>query len=279
MRARLQRSDCMAERRMFAKSIVLSDAFLDMPLGARCLYMTMGMVADDDGFVNNAKSIIRITGASDDDLRVLVAKKFVLPFEDGVLVIKHWRINNYLRSDRYQATKYTENKEKLLIDNNGAYTMNDFGIPSSGIPSIGKDSIGKDSIDNNISSSVSSDNRKEDITTIVDKWNDLKDIGIKSISKLKPGTDRYKRLCQRIDDYGLEEVLRAIDNIKDSKFLQTWQGFTFDWFVRPNNFIKVLDGNYTGGKDGSGRNGEQDKSDQEEYKWSDYYPDIPLSEV
>ena len=269
----------MAERRMFAKSIVLSDAFLDMPLGARCLYMTMGMVADDDGFVNNAKSIIRITGASDDDLRVLVAKKFVLPFEDGVLVIKHWRINNYLRSDRYQATKYTENKEKLLIDNNGAYTMNDFGIPSSGIPSIGKDSIGKDSIDNNISSSVSSDNRKEDITTIVDKWNDLKDIGIKSISKLKPGTDRYKRLCQRIDDYGLEEVLRAIDNIKDSKFLQTWQGFTFDWFVRPNNFIKVLDGNYTGGKDGSGRNGEQDKSDQEEYKWSDYYPDIPLSEV
>ena len=138
----------MAERRMFAKSIVLSDAFLDMPLGARCLYMTMGMVADDDGFVNNAKSIIRITGASDDDLRVLVAKKFVLPFEDGVLVIKHWRINNYLRSDRYQATKYTENKEKLLIDNNGAYTMNDFGIPSSGIPSIGKDSIGKDSIDN-----------------------------------------------------------------------------------------------------------------------------------
>ena len=138
----------MAERRMFAKSIVLSDAFLDMPLGARCLYMTMGMVADDDGFVNNAKMIIRITGASEDDLRVLIAKKFVLPFEDGVIVIKHWRINNYLRNDRYQETKYVENKAKLLIDKNGAYTMNDDGIPSSGIPSIGKDSIGKDSIEN-----------------------------------------------------------------------------------------------------------------------------------
>ena len=91
----------MAERRMFAKTIVLSDEFLDMPLGARCLYMTMGMMADDDGFVNNAKTIIRMTGATNDDLKVLIAKKFILPFEDGVIVIKHWRINNYLRNDRY----------------------------------------------------------------------------------------------------------------------------------------------------------------------------------
>ena len=141
----------MAERRMFAKSIVLSDAFLDMPLGARCLYMTMGMMADDDGFVNNAKTIIRITGATEDDLKVLIAKKFILPFEDGVIVIKHWRINNYLRNDRYQETKYIEDKANLLIDKNGAYTFNDDGIPdgipNNGIPSIGKDSIGKVSID------------------------------------------------------------------------------------------------------------------------------------
>ena len=140
----------MAERRMFAKSIVLSDAFLDMPLGARCLYMTMGMMADDDGFVNNARTIIRITGSTEDDLRVLIAKKFILPFEDGVIVIKHWRINNYLRNDRYQETKYIEDKANLLIDKNGAYTFNDdgipAGIPNKGIPSIGKDSIDKDSI-------------------------------------------------------------------------------------------------------------------------------------
>lgn len=141
----------MAERRMFAKSIVLSDAFLDMPLGARCLYMTMGMMADDDGFVNNAKTIIRITGASEDDLRVLISKKFVIPFEDGVIVIKHWRINNYLRNDRYQETKYVENKARLLLDKNGAYTTEkEDGIPKSGIPRLGKDSIGKDSIDKNI---------------------------------------------------------------------------------------------------------------------------------
>ena len=141
----------MAERRMFAKTIVLSDEFLDMPLGARCLYMTMGMMADDDGFVNNAKTIIRMTGATNDDLKVLIAKKFILPFEDGVIVIKHWRINNYLRNDRYNETKYVEHKAELLIDEKGAYTTGDnSGIPSIGIPSIDKDSIDKDSIDKDI---------------------------------------------------------------------------------------------------------------------------------
>lgn len=138
----------MAERRMFAKSIVLSDAFLDMPLGARCLYMTMGMLADDDGFVNSPKSIIRQCGASNDDMNVLIAKKFVLPFDSGVIVIKHWRINNYLRSDRYQPTTYLEEKNHLTIDENGAYKGDDtVGIPLSVYPD--KDSIGKVSIGKN----------------------------------------------------------------------------------------------------------------------------------
>ena len=133
-----------AERRMFAKTIVLSDAFLDMPLSARCLYFTLGMLADDDGFVNSPKSVMRQCGASEDDLRVLISKKFVLTFESGVIVIKHWRINNYLRNDRYNGTKYVEEKANLKVNENGSYS---FGIPNSGIPSIGKDSIGKDSID------------------------------------------------------------------------------------------------------------------------------------
>ena len=134
----------MAERRMFAKTIVLSDAFLDMPLSARCLYFTLGMLADDDGFVNSPKSVMRQCGASEDDLRVLISKKFVLTFESGVIVIKHWRINNYLRNDRYNGTKYVEEMESLQVNENGSYSL---GIPSNGIPSIGKDSIGKDSIE------------------------------------------------------------------------------------------------------------------------------------
>ena len=134
----------MAERRMFAKTIVLSDEFLDMPLSARCLYFTLGMFADDDGFVNSPKGIMRHCGASQDDMKLLIAKKFVLLFESGVIVIKHWRINNYLRNDRHQDTKYIEEKSQLVVNDNGSYS---FGIPNSGIPSIDKNSIDKDSID------------------------------------------------------------------------------------------------------------------------------------
>ncbi len=130
----------MAERRMFAKTIVLSDAFLDMPLSARCLYFTLGMLADDDGFINSPKSIMRQCGASNDDMNILLAKKFLIAFESGVFVIKHWRINNYLRSDRYTETKYIEEKSKLLVDGNGGYTV---GIPS-GTPSIDKVRIGQE---------------------------------------------------------------------------------------------------------------------------------------
>lgn len=128
----------MAERRMFAKTIVMSDAFLDMPLGARCLYFTLGMVADDDGFVNSPKSVIRQCAATEDDLKILLAKKFILAFQNGVVVIKHWKINNYIRSDRYIETKYQEQMAQLSLDENNAYR---FGIPG-GIPSIGKYSKG-----------------------------------------------------------------------------------------------------------------------------------------
>lgn len=145
----------MAERRMFAKTIVTSDAFLDMPMSARCLYFTLGMFADDDGFVNSPKSIMRQVGATQDDLQILIAKKFLLVFESGVIVIKHWRINNYLRSDRYKATTYIDEKAELLIEDNGSYIkkgstpmLEASGVPI-GIPTVDQcetqDSIGKDS--------------------------------------------------------------------------------------------------------------------------------------
>lgn len=150
----------MAERRMFAKSIVLSDAFLDMPMSARCLYFTLGMLADDDGFVGSPKAIMRQCGASEDDMRILVSKKYVLGFDSGVLVIKHWRLNNYLRNDRHVQTTYTEELDTLGIDDKGAYTQNvekmerlPVGIPNDN-QVVGsrytQDRIGKDSIDNNI---------------------------------------------------------------------------------------------------------------------------------
>ena len=113
----------MAERRMFAKTIIDSDAFLDMPLSTQALYFHLSMRADDDGFINNAKKIQRMLGCNDDDLKLLLAKKFIIPFETGVCVIKHWRIHNLIQKDRYKQTVYTEEKEKLTLKNNNVYTM------------------------------------------------------------------------------------------------------------------------------------------------------------
>lgn len=113
----------MAERRMFAKTIIDSDAFLDMPLTTQALYFHLSMRADDDGFVNNPKKIQRMVGASDDDAKLLIAKQFIIPFESGVVVIKHWKIHNYIRKDTYSETKCKAEKKCLELDENQAYTI------------------------------------------------------------------------------------------------------------------------------------------------------------
>lgn len=114
----------MAERRMFAKTIIDSDAFLDMPMSARLLYYDLSMRADDEGFVNNPKKIMRFTGASQQDLQVLISNKFIIPFaEKGVVVIKHWFIHNYIRKDMFHETKYKEERARLAKDENNAYTL------------------------------------------------------------------------------------------------------------------------------------------------------------
>lgn len=113
----------MAERRMFAKTIIDSDAFLDMPLSAQALYFHLSMRADDDGFVNNPKRIQRVIGCNDDDYNVLVAKRFILTFESGIIVIKHWKIHNYIRQDRKKDTAYPEEMALLEEKDNGAYSF------------------------------------------------------------------------------------------------------------------------------------------------------------
>lgn len=112
----------MANRRMFSLQIVDTDAFMDMPLSTQALYFHLGMRADDDGFVSNAKRIQKLVGASDDDLKLLLLKRFILAFESGVIVIKHWRISNYIQKDRYHQTLYIEEKATLFLKPDGAYT-------------------------------------------------------------------------------------------------------------------------------------------------------------
>lgn len=161
---------------MFSDDITSSDSFLDMPDSTQNLYFHLGMKADDDGFVSSPKTVMRIIRASDDDYKILVAKKFIITFDNGICVVKHWRINNQIRKDRYTETKYIDEKQTLNIKENGAYTQDknkglpvpkghfttkDMEIDDSGNqmatkrqPSIGKysivkDRLGKDSIDKN----------------------------------------------------------------------------------------------------------------------------------
>lgn len=141
----------MAERRMIAKTIIDSDLFLDMPMSTQCLYFHLNMRADDDGFINNPKKIQRMIGCNDDDIKLLIAKNFIIPFESGVVVIKHWKIHNYIRMDRYKETLYKEEKSQLVTDKSKEYIL---GRPDD-IPLVdqrltqdrlGKDRLGKDNI-------------------------------------------------------------------------------------------------------------------------------------
>ena len=113
----------MANKRMFNMKIVDSDAFLDMPLSAQCLYFHLNMRADDDGFIGNPKRIMRIIGSNDDDLKLLILKRFVLCFDDGVIVIKHWRMHNCIQSDRYTPTVYQDEVKMLGLKQNKSYTL------------------------------------------------------------------------------------------------------------------------------------------------------------
>src|SRR5712671_4281885 len=117
----------MAQRRMFSAQIVTADDFLEMPLTSQALYFHLGMSADDDGFVSPRK-ILRMTGAGEDDLKVLMSKGFVIPFNSGVIVITHWKQNNYLRNDRYTPTIYKEERDRLSCVQS-VYALDTTGIP------------------------------------------------------------------------------------------------------------------------------------------------------
>ena len=115
----------MANKAIFSKTIIDTDAFLEMPATTQNLYFHLNMHADDDGFIGNPKRIGRMIGASDDDFKILIAKKFIIVFESGVIVIKHWRIHNTLSKMRYKETSYLDEKSQLLIKENNAYSLDE----------------------------------------------------------------------------------------------------------------------------------------------------------
>ena len=142
----------MAQRRMFSKKITETDLFLDMPMSSQCLYFHLNMSADDDGFIGNAKTIRRMIGASEDDLKLLLAKEFLIPFDNGVVVIKDWKIHNYIQKDRYDETIYkaeksslveNENKQYQRLDHMDTQCIQNVSSPDTQVR-LGKDRLGKD---------------------------------------------------------------------------------------------------------------------------------------
>lgn len=232
----------MAERRMFAKTIVDSDAFLDMPLSAQALYFHLSMRADDDGFINNPKKIQRMIGGSDDDLKLLIAKRFIIPFESGIVVIKHWKIHNYIQSDRYKPTVYQEEKALITTKDNKAYTLDTEcihdGYNVDTQDRLGKDRLGKDRLGEDRQGSCN-------YQQIADMYNDTC-VSFPRLTTLSEA--RKKAIKARLNVYSLEDFQRLFTKAQESTFLKgannrNWTA-TFDWLIKDTNMAKVLDGNY-----------------------------------
>lgn len=223
----------MAERRMMAKSIIKSDLFLDMPATTQNLYFHMLLEADDDGFINSPKSIMRVIGAKDDDIKVLIAKQFVIPFESGVLVIKHWKIHNYIQKDRYRPSLRPE-KEMLSVAESKEY-VEVLGDVSSmdtrciqnvrvGKVSIGKDRLGKDRLGKN-TYSPSLPSVAEDIVTFLNSVTD---------SSYRSTTDKTRKLiaARLAEGFTLEDFKTVI-----TKKAKEWTGTDMAQYLRPETLF------------------------------------------
>ena len=206
---------------MFTKRITESDSFLDMPSSTQMLYFHFSMNADDDGFVNNPKKIQKMCGASDDDFKLLIAKSFIILFDSGIIVIKHWKMHNYIQADRYRPTDYVEEKSMLGIKSNKAYTLDVSKMDTECIQNgyIGKDSIGKVSIDKD---SKDKDSKEESAR------------GGKTKRFYPPTLDEVKQYCEErknnidpmafIDFYSSKGWMIGKNRMKDWKAaVRTWE--------------------------------------------------------
>lgn len=227
----------MAEKRMFTKKIVDSDAFLEMPLSAQALYFHLNMQADDDGFVNNPKKIQRMVGAAEDDLKLLIVKRFLLGFESGVIVIKHWRMHNLLRKDRYNPTQYQEELQRLQLKDNGSYTESTVipTLPDDGNQMATQVRLDKDRLDK----------ERIDYNGIFDAYNQT----CRSLPAIKTLSEaRKKAIRARLNCYTYEDILEAFSIAENSDFLKgqnnrNWRA-DFDWIMKDTNMAKILEGKY-----------------------------------
>lgn len=229
----------MAERRMFAKTIIDSDAFLDMPQSSQLLYFHLSMRADDEGFINNPKSIMRNVRCTEEDIIQLINKKFIIPFESGIVVIKHWKIHNYIAKDRFKPTKYQDEKSELALDENNSYTTCIQNVDKMDTQDrLGKDRLGKDRLEEKSKPKIN-------YQLVADMYNDI----CISFPRLTTLSDaRKKSIKARFNTYTIEQFEELFTKAEASDFLKggndrNWQA-NFDWLIKDSNFAKVLDGNY-----------------------------------
>lgn len=226
----------MAKRRMFSMKIVDTDAFMDMPLSSQLLYFHLAMRADDDGFVASPKKIMRMVGAQEDDYSVLSVKKFIIPFDSGICVIKHWRIHNYIQTDRYEPTQYIREKEQLIIDEKtNKYSLNKECIQnvSKMLPQVrlGKVRIGKSKTTlatETVAEGFDSDSYLQEMSSsktrhiaIIGDY--LKDRGYSFPTKLAAQTEikRWVKDARVLADYPTEQIDSACDYVR-GKWPDEW---------------------------------------------------------
>ena len=237
----------IAERRMFAKTIIDSDAFLEMPLSSQLLYFHLGMRADDDGFINKPKTIMKMIGSKDDDIKILISKKFVLPFESGVVVIKHWKIHNYIQNDRYCETKYKEEKQNLSLDENKAYKLVESTCIRNGYNMDTQVRLGKVSLELGKEGLLSTDIDHVPYSDIVNEFNSI----CISLSKVVSiSQSRKKKIKVRwVEIKTIEKMKELFAKVEATQFCkgdnkQGWKA-TFDWLMENDkNYLKVLEGQY-----------------------------------
>lgn len=256
----------MAERRMFAKTIIDSDNFLDMSLSTQALYFHLAMRADDDGFVNNPKRIQRMIGASDDELKILIAKQYIFPFESGVVVIRHWKIHNYIQKDRYHPSQIPEKQLVEVDEKTKTYELKDTRCIQGCIQeciqdvvqdgNIGKVRLGKVRLDNNIcenSEGVSTHVPYQEIVALYHE----KCPSLPTVQKVTE--QRKKTIKARWNEYDktIDTFKECFEKVEASDFLSgrsgVWSNCCFDWIMKPANFTKIIEGNYDN-KDGRCQN-------------------------
>ena len=234
----------MAQRRMFSRKITETDRFLEMPLSSQALYFHLNMGADDEGFIDKAKTIQRTIGASDDDMKLLIAKGFLIPFDSGVVVIRHWRIHNYIRSDRFQSTLHQDEKTQLDYDQSKTAILKPLkNVIPNGYQLDTQDRVSKVSLDKDSLTTYPKEPDNITYKEIIDYLNS------KTGKNYRDNVQKNRSLIKArwSEGYRLDDFKQVIDNmVKDwsgtkyAKYLrpETLFGTKFDGYLNQGNVVK-----------------------------------------